>query len=86
MLFLQSSVVSRLTTILPFVWFTPEEREALAAEAIEELAEPLLGSRPTSDIFASIISGSLTGLGANEDARAIRRAVSNHLLDVGDFD
>ncbi|TEB39625.1 hypothetical protein FA13DRAFT_1750971 [Coprinellus micaceus] len=78
---LGASVLSRITSVLPFVPFTPEEKRALCAEAVYQLGgeDALALSRDTVD---ELIESSLGQYIPEEGARSLHRAVSNQLLDV----
>ncbi|EFI28317.1 hypothetical protein CC1G_13846 [Coprinopsis cinerea okayama7 len=78
---LGASVLSRITSVLPFVPFTLEEKRAMSAEAIFQLGgEDALALTP--DEIESLISISLSQYIPEEGARSLHRAVSNHLIDM----
>ncbi|KAJ7264886.1 hypothetical protein B0H12DRAFT_213503 [Mycena haematopus] len=76
-----ASVLSRVTTVLPFVPFTRDEQTAICAEAFHALAEELVAQLPP-DRLDSLIHGALLGYVPSEGARSLYRAVSSQLLDL----
>jgi len=76
-----ASVLSRVTTVLPFVPFTRDEQTAICAEAFHALAEELIAQLPP-DRLDALICGALLGYVPSEGARSLYRAVSNQLVDL----
>ncbi|KAJ7171922.1 P-loop containing nucleoside triphosphate hydrolase protein [Mycena filopes] len=76
-----ASVLSRVTTVLPFVPFTRHEQTAICAEAFHTLAGGLI-SQLAPDRLDSLIRDALTSYVPAEGARSLYRAVSNQLLDL----
>ncbi|KAJ3576879.1 hypothetical protein NP233_g128 [Leucocoprinus birnbaumii] len=78
---LGASVLSRVTTVLPFVPFTLEERKAICSEALN-----LLGGEDVRTLslqtVESVIQGALASYCAAEGARSLYRAISNQLMDI----
>ncbi|KAF5386887.1 hypothetical protein D9615_001549 [Tricholomella constricta] len=77
---LGASMLSRVTTALPFVPFTPEERRAICHEALHTIAGDIIRTL-TSDIVDFMVEGALANYTAAEGARSLYRAVSNQLVD-----
>ncbi|KAJ7080411.1 P-loop containing nucleoside triphosphate hydrolase protein [Mycena belliarum] len=75
------SVLSRVTTVLPFVPFTRDERTAICAEAFHTLGAQMV-SHLTTDAFDALISSVLESYVPSEGARSLYRAVSNQLVDL----
>ncbi|TCD68469.1 hypothetical protein EIP91_010755 [Steccherinum ochraceum] len=77
------SLLSRVTTVLPFVPFSVEEKMAIAAEALHSLTA---GSEEGTDLPAAtvekLVKDSLQGYVPAEGARSLYRAVSTLLLDT----
>ncbi|KAJ7154208.1 P-loop containing nucleoside triphosphate hydrolase protein [Mycena filopes] len=76
-----ASVLSRVTTVLPFVPFTRHEQTAICAEAFHTLAGGLI-SQLAPDRLDALIRDALTSYVPAEGARSLYRAVSNQLLDL----
>ncbi|KAK7038237.1 C3H1-type domain-containing protein [Favolaschia claudopus] len=76
-----ASVLSRVTTVLPFVPFTPDEQTAICAEAFHALAGDLIAQLPPERLNA-LIESALLGYVPSEGARSLYRAVSNQLADL----
>jgi ATP-dependent Clp protease ATP-binding subunit ClpA len=74
-------VLSRVTTVLPFVSFTRDEQTAICAEAFHALAEELIAQLPP-DRLDALIRDALSGYVPCEGARSLYRAVSNQLVDL----
>ncbi|KAG6817779.1 hypothetical protein H0H87_003187 [Tephrocybe sp. NHM501043] len=77
---LGTSMLSRVTTVLPFVPFTPEERRAICYEALHTIAGDIIPMLST-DVVDSMVKGALADYTAAEGARSLYRAVSNQLVD-----
>ncbi|KAJ6501921.1 P-loop containing nucleoside triphosphate hydrolase protein [Mycena sanguinolenta] len=76
-----ASVLSRVTTVLPFVPFTRDEQTAICGEALHTLGEGLIAQLAPERLDA-LIHGALLGYVPSEGARSLYRAVSNQLLDL----
>ncbi|KAJ6490768.1 P-loop containing nucleoside triphosphate hydrolase protein [Mycena vitilis] len=76
-----ASVLSRVTTVLPFVPFTNEEQTAICAEAFHALAGGLI-TQLAPDRLEALICEALLGYVPAEGARSLYRAVSNQLVDL----
>ena len=78
---LQPSLLSRVTTVLPFVPFTHEEQMAIATEALFSLVEDAAQtySPPTIE---KLVESALQNYIPAEGARSLYRAVSTELLDM----
>lgn len=70
----QASLLSRVTTVLPFIPFTIEEKLAIAAEALHSLASGETELPPAT--IDMIVQNSLSTYIAAEGARSIYRAVN----------
>jgi ATP-dependent Clp protease ATP-binding subunit ClpA len=77
----QASVLSRVTTVLPFVPFTQDEQTAICAEAFHALAGEFINQLPP-DRLDSLIRDALLSYVPSEGARSLYRAVSNQLVDL----
>ncbi|KAF5338699.1 hypothetical protein D9611_013369 [Ephemerocybe angulata] len=78
---LGASVLSRITSVLPFVPFTQDEKQAVCAEAIYQLGgEDAMGL--SMETIGALIEGALKSYIPEEGARSLHRAVSNQLVDV----
>ncbi|KAH6902298.1 hypothetical protein BKA70DRAFT_1306365 [Coprinopsis sp. MPI-PUGE-AT-0042] len=78
---LGASVLSRITSVLPFVPFSLEEKRAMSAEAIFQLGgEDAIGL--SSDNIESLVQLALGHYIPEEGARSLHRAISNHLVDM----
>jgi len=75
------SLLSRVTTVLPFVSFSDEEKMAIAAEALHSLTGEEGRSLPAATV-EKLVKDSLRGYVPAEGARSLYRAVSNLLLDT----
>ncbi|KII88159.1 hypothetical protein PLICRDRAFT_111552 [Plicaturopsis crispa FD-325 SS-3] len=78
---LGASLLSRVTTVLPFVPFSMDERMAIAAEAIHTLAGEMVRTMPPRKV-ESMVLGAVTGYVPTEGARSLYRAVSSQLMDT----
>ncbi|KIJ16854.1 hypothetical protein PAXINDRAFT_75169, partial [Paxillus involutus ATCC 200175] len=78
---LGASLVSRVTTVLPFVPFTLDERKAIAAEAVYALAGEAARVMSPPDV-ESLVTKALPSYYPGEGARSLHRAVSNLLVDA----
>ncbi|KAF8077642.1 hypothetical protein FPV67DRAFT_1684237, partial [Lyophyllum atratum] len=78
---LGASMLSRVTTALPFVPFTPEERRAICFEALHTIAGDIIGTLST-DVVDGMVAGALANYTVAEGARSLYRAVSNQLMDI----
>ena len=70
-----------MTTVLPFVPFTTEEKLAIAAEALFSLAEDAATKLPAATV-EKLVKDSLKSYVPAEGARSLYRAVSAQLLDT----
>lgn len=78
---LGASVLSRVTTVLPFVSFTTDEKKAISSEALYQLGgEAVLTLSP--QVVESVVNTALANYSAEEGARSLYRAVSNQLVDI----
>ncbi|KAG6334516.1 hypothetical protein ID866_4569 [Astraeus odoratus] len=78
---LGTSLLSRVTTVLPFVPFTLEEKKAIAAEAVYSLgsdAAMALSPQEVEDLVMRALPNYVPG----EGARSLHRAISNQLVDA----
>ncbi|GJE96411.1 hypothetical protein PsYK624_126080 [Phanerochaete sordida] len=75
------SLLSRVTTVLPFVPFTTDEKMAIAAEALFTLSEDAARSLPAATV-EKLVKDSLQSYVPAEGARSLYRAVSTQLLDT----
>ncbi|PPQ84066.1 hypothetical protein CVT25_003669 [Psilocybe cyanescens] len=78
---LGASVLSRITTVLPFVPFSVEEKRAICSEAFYTLGGEFARSLPQERV-EGIIANALTSYIADEGARSLSRAISNQLVDI----
>ncbi|KDR73661.1 hypothetical protein GALMADRAFT_228107 [Galerina marginata CBS 339.88] len=78
---LGASVLSRITTVLPFVPFSTEEKKAICSEALYTLGGDLARTW-SSDSTEALIETALTSYCASEGARSLSRAISNQLVDM----
>jgi ATP-dependent Clp protease ATP-binding subunit ClpA len=76
----QASILSRVTTTLPFVPFTLDERRAICGEALNTIAGDIVSTLPL-EVVDRMINGALEGYIAAEGARSLYRAVSNQLVE-----
>ncbi|KAK2466638.1 hypothetical protein APHAL10511_000896 [Amanita phalloides] len=77
---LGASVLSRVTTVLPFVPFTLEEQKAICSEAMYMLAGEGVRELPPQAV-EKIIDDALGSYCAKEGARSLYRAISRQLVD-----
>ncbi|KAH7909866.1 P-loop containing nucleoside triphosphate hydrolase protein [Hygrophoropsis aurantiaca] len=77
---LGASLLSRVTTVLPFVPFSLDEKKAICAEAIYTLAGDAVRTMLPRDIELMVMKA-LPGYFPAEGARSLYRAVSNQLVD-----
>lgn len=70
-----------MTTVLPFVPFTTDEKIAIAAEALFSLSENAAESLPAATV-EKLVKDSLQSYVPAEGARSLYRAVSTQLLDT----
>ncbi|CAL1705742.1 unnamed protein product [Somion occarium] len=75
------SLLSRVTTVLPFVPFTRDEKMAIAAEALYALAGEDARSLPSATV-EKLVQNSLQEYVPVEGARSLYRAISTQLLDT----
>ncbi|KAG6900667.1 hypothetical protein C0993_005900 [Termitomyces sp. T159_Od127] len=78
---LGASMLSRVTSVLPFVPFTLEEREAICYEALYTIAGDIIQTLST-DVVDAMVKGALANYTVAEGARSIYRAVSNQLVET----
>lgn len=76
----QASLVSRVTTVLPFVPFTLDEKKAIAAEGIYAFA--CEASKMSPQEVESLVMKALRSYHPSEGARSLHRAISNILMDT----
>jgi len=75
------SILSRITTVLPFVPFTLDEKRAICSEALYNLGGD--DSRSLSpEVVKTMIDTALEEYCAVEGARSLYRAISNQLTDI----
>ncbi|KAG6906517.1 hypothetical protein DXG01_013482 [Tephrocybe rancida] len=77
---LGTSILSRVTTALPFVPFTPEERRAICYEALHTIAGDIVQTL-SANVVDTMVKGALADYTAAEGARSLYRAVSNQLVE-----
>jgi len=77
---MQASLLSRVTTVLPFVPFSLNEKKAVAAEALYTLAGEMVASLSPSAV-ESMVLRAVSGYIPTEGARSLYRAVSSQLMD-----
>ncbi|KZT26598.1 P-loop containing nucleoside triphosphate hydrolase protein [Neolentinus lepideus HHB14362 ss-1] len=77
---LGASLVSRVTTVLPFVPFTEDEKMAIAAEALFTLGKDIVQTL-VPETVEGLIRRALDDYLPDEGARCLYRSVSNLLLD-----
>ncbi|EPQ57962.1 P-loop containing nucleoside triphosphate hydrolase protein [Gloeophyllum trabeum ATCC 11539] len=77
---LGASLVSRMTTVLPFVPFTEDEKMAIAAEALYTLGKDLVQTLP-SETVETMLRRAMDDYLPDEGARCLYRSVSTQLLD-----
>ncbi|KAI0929343.1 hypothetical protein AcV5_006638 [Taiwanofungus camphoratus] len=75
------SLLSRVTTVLPFVPFTVEEKMAIAAEALHSVAGDIVKTLPPATA-EMIVRNSLNTYIPAEGARSLYRSVSTLLFDT----
>ncbi|KAH8117111.1 hypothetical protein DFH11DRAFT_1579357 [Phellopilus nigrolimitatus] len=78
---LGTSLMSRVTAVLPFVPFTPEERLAIASEAIIALGGEMAAEFTTDD-FERIAARCVSEYVSTDGARSLYRNVSTHLMEA----
>ncbi|KAF8912123.1 P-loop containing nucleoside triphosphate hydrolase protein [Gymnopilus junonius] len=78
---LGASVLSRITTVLPFVPFSMEEKKAICSEALYTLGGELARSLSPEEV-ETMINAALANYSAPEGARSLSRAISNQLVDL----
>ncbi|KAG1723690.1 hypothetical protein EDB19DRAFT_347124 [Suillus lakei] len=78
---LGASLLSRVTTVLPFIPFTVEEKMAIAAEAVYSLTSNAAKTLSPQDV-EEIVMKVLPSYIPSEGARSLHRAVSNQLVDL----
>ncbi|KAG2350087.1 P-loop containing nucleoside triphosphate hydrolase protein [Suillus weaverae] len=78
---LGASLLSRVTTVLPFIPFTMEEKMAIAAEAVYSLISNAAKMLSPEEVEA-IVMKVLPSYVPSEGARSLHRAVSNELVDL----
>ncbi|KAF8809009.1 hypothetical protein BYT27DRAFT_7254895 [Phlegmacium glaucopus] len=78
---LGASILSRITTVLPFVPFTLDEKKAICSEALYNFGGD--ASRSLSpEVVHKIVDTALGEYCAEEGARSLYRAISNQLADI----
>lgn len=78
---LQAPLLSRVTTVLPFVPFTEEEKTAIAAEALFALGGDIAQGLSSAEVV-DLATQALTGYLPTEGARSLYRAMSALLMDL----
>ncbi|EKM82382.1 hypothetical protein AGABI1DRAFT_67991 [Agaricus bisporus var. burnettii JB137-S8] len=78
---LGASVLSRVTTVLPFVPFTLEEKKAICSEALYSLGGEDARSLSVQTV-EDVIRDALENYCPIEGARSLHRAISNQLIDI----
>jgi len=76
-----ASILSRVTTVLPFVPFTIDEQKAICAEALYTLGGDVVSTLASTDI-EGMITRIVSSYSPVEGARSLLRAVSNQLVDA----
>jgi ATP-dependent Clp protease ATP-binding subunit ClpA len=74
-------VLSRVSTVLPFVPFTLQEKRAICTEALYSLGDDACHSLDKASV-ESIINSAIADYYPAEGARSLQRAISNQLLDI----
>lgn len=74
-------MLSRITTVLPFVPFSLEEKKAICSEALYTLGGELARSLSLEEV-ETMINAALANYSAPEGARSLSRAISNQLVDL----
>ena len=74
-------MVSRVTTVLPFVPFTLNETKAIAAEAVYAFAGDTSKMLSPQEV-ESLVMKALPSYQPSEGARSLHRAISNILIDM----
>jgi hypothetical protein len=69
-----------VTTVLPFVPFTEEERMAIASEAFHSLASEAMRDKEVGEV-EKMVREALKGYQPAEGARSVYRAVSRLLIN-----
>jgi hypothetical protein len=77
----KASLLSRVTTVLPFVPFSLDEKLAIAAEAFYSLAGDIARDMPARRLENLVRAASKYYL-PGEGARSLYRAVSSILIDT----
>ncbi|KAF9532903.1 hypothetical protein CPB83DRAFT_784156 [Crepidotus variabilis] len=78
---LGASVLSRVTTVLPFVPFTLDEKKAICAETLFTLGGDSIRSLSRVTV-ESLIKSAIGEYLPAEGGRSLQRAISNQLLDI----
>ncbi|KAL5529535.1 hypothetical protein ACEPAG_5520 [Sanghuangporus baumii] len=78
---LGTSLMSRVTAVLPFVPFTPEEKLAIASEAILALGGEEASELPPED-FERLALRCVSEYVESDGARSLYRSVSTHLMET----
>ena len=77
----KTALMSRVTTVLPFVPFTHNERLAIAAEALLALGGDAANGLPP-ETFNHVVDAAVAEYVPLEGARSLYRSVSTHLMDA----
>ena len=80
---MKASLVSRVTTVLPFVPFTNEEKMAVASQALF-LQGGEYARSASPETIDELVAGAVAAYIPSEGGRSLYRAVSNLLLDAID--
>ncbi|KLO14915.1 P-loop containing nucleoside triphosphate hydrolase protein [Schizopora paradoxa] len=78
---LGTSLMSRVTAVLPFVPFSSEEKMAIASEALLSLGGDF-AQEMSSDEFERFVARSVSDYVPTEGARSLYRSISNHLMEA----
>lgn len=78
---MQASILSRTTTVLPFVPFTLDEKRAICSEALYNLGGDDSRSL-SSEMIEKIVDTALADYCEVEGARSLYRAISNQVADI----
>jgi len=77
----QASVLSRVSTVLPFVPFTLQEKKAICSEVLYSQGGDACHSLDKASV-ESLIDSAIVDYYPAEGARSLQRAISNQLLDI----
>ena len=74
-------MLSRVSTVLPFVPFTLQEKKAICMEALHSLCGDAPHSLDKASV-ESIIDSAIADYYPTEGARSLHRAISNQMVDL----